>query len=139
MSTKNSGIESTDPAINNTLISVRERSHSSESVVSVQDAESFPFLQQDDGLGQSSCTCDKGAATSEAGFCIYDICISCRNAAYMLIKQTEDSPLRGWVEACEREGHFVPFPREIADRLDTMTVEHVEPSSLLRSVVRSVE
>jgi hypothetical protein len=129
MSTNKSGM-STDPAINEQVVSVRNGRHSGDAMVSVQDTEraTVEVSHQDEGFGHPVCTCNVIAGTEKLVATVRDICDFCMKAdTGVVLDEHGDDLMRDWVERSAREGHFVPFPRELANRLDTLMIECVGP------------
>src|ERR1043166_7506152 len=120
--------KTSNPAINDARVRIGEGRHSSEPVVPVQDSQAEGVLLQDDGDGHHPCTCYVIAGTEKLCRSVRDICDSCMEATTMMFNNSGNDLLRAWVEGCKREPGGVPFPRELADRLEALTVEHLKPS-----------
>lgn len=125
----NSKLLAANPAIDSSRLGIGERCHSGESVVSVQDAETKGTMLENNGHGHLACACDEFASTEKLFLTIRDIC-ECwvKPDARIVLDDCGDKLLRVWAEKAKREREFVPFPRELADRLDALMVEHLLPS-----------
>lgn len=121
--------KASNPAINDAIAGIGEGCHSSEPVVSVQDSQAERVLLQDNGDGHLPCTCNVIAGTEKLVPSIRDICEGCmKSDVGVVLDNRGDDILRAWVERSKRESSDVPFPRELADRLDALTVEQLKPS-----------
>lgn len=76
---------------------------------------------------QAQCSCN--VVTGAEGFLstVFDLCDECVYAAYMQIYEGNNDLLRTWVEVAKESRIFVPFPRELADRLDALAIKHRKP------------
>ena len=131
MHTKLSGVK-TNPVINDARVGIGEGRHSREPVVSVQDAQAERVLLQDDGHGECTCFFDVSAGGEKFYSRVSNVCFKCLHAANVPLDEGKDDVLRAWVEGSKREPGGAPLPRELADRLEALTVEHLKPSGSIR-------